>query len=80
MNESHRAVAQYIVYVCCTGCGAVLESTPSSCVLWLFCVWGAAKVHKEGQQPSQTNLRSGALGRTVGEVEDLRKEACVHRV
>ena len=36
--ETHRAVAQCIVYVCCTGCGAVLWVKRLSCVL-CDCLW-----------------------------------------
>ena len=71
------------VYVCTAqGCGAVREGKrlfvcPVAHVLWLGRCGGS---HAEGQQPPTKYLRSGAPGRTVGEEEDLRKDACVHRV
>ena len=53
----------------------------SSCVvLWLFCGWGAAEGLTRKVSSLLATSRSGAPGGTVGEVEDLRKDACVHRV
>ena len=48
----------------------------SCCVLlWLGHCGGLTR--KDGSLPSKTTSRSGAPGRMVGEVEDLRKDACV---
>ena len=81
MNESRRAVAHVPgVRMYCTRCGAVRGASVSSCVLlWLFCGWGTAEVSRgrTAAFPSLTTSRSGAPGRTVGEVEDLRKDALV---
>ena len=52
MNETHRAVALCIVYVRCTGCGAVLWVKRFSCVQCV-CLWmGRCRgSHAEGQSP-----------------------------
>ena len=70
-----RAVAQCIVYVCCTGCGAVLWVKRFSCFLCV-CSWMGRCGGPRGSTAASSRLttsRSGAPGRTVGEVEDLRK-------
>ena len=65
--------------VWCRPCPTNLQS-PTHCVLlWLFCGWGAAEVSRgrSAAFPRLTTSRSGAPGRTVGEVEDSRKDALV---
>ena len=74
----------YVMYgvvneVWCRPCPTNLQS-PTHCVLlWLFCGWGAAEVSRgrSAAFPRLTTSRSGAPGRTVGEVEDSRKDALV---
>ena len=81
MNESRSAVAHVPgVRVYCTGCGAVrgakrLFLCRVVVVLWLGRCGGLTR--KVGCLPRLPTSRSGAPGRTVGEVEDLRKDALV---
>ena len=67
------------VYVC-TAQDVVLcvgqASLPVSCS-GCFVAGALRRSHTEGRQPSHSDLRSGTPGRTVGEVEDLRKDALV---
>ena len=85
MNESRRAVAHvpgvrmYCAGMWCCAWGKRLFLCPA-CVC--FVAGGAAEVSRgrSAAFPRLTTSRSGAPGRTVGEVEDLRKDACVQRV
>ena len=77
MNESQRAVALVRVRVLHRDM-VLCVSQATLRVSELFCGWGAAEgTHgRSAAFPSLTTSRSGAPGRTVGEVEDLRKVAC----
>ena len=70
MNETHRAVAPvHGVRVYCTGYGAVPHFLcPLVCVLWL---WRCEGSTQKLCCLRHSVLRSGAPGRTVGEVEDV---------
>ena len=72
MNETHRAVAQCIVYVCCTGCGAVLWVKRFSCVLCV-CLWTGRCGGPRGR-----NLRKFARS-SAENVDDraIRSQYCV---
>ena len=81
MNESQRAVAQVRVRVLHRDMVLCVSQASLRVSCGCFCGRGAARVTR-GRSAAfpQTTLRSGTPGRTVGEVEDLRKEACVQRV
>ena len=77
LNESQRAVAQVRVrvlhrdFVLCVSQATLRVFVV---VLWLGHCGGHTR--KVSSLPRLTTSRSGAPGRTVGEVEDLRKVAC----
>ena len=74
-----RAVALVLVRILHRDVMLCVSQAP----LPVFCVCFVAGVLRRSTRKVssllQTILRSGAPGRTVGEVADLRKEACVQR-
>ena len=87
--ECHFKISHIVrlhLYVACTyaaqGCGAVRESSPSSCVLlWLFCGWGAAEVHAEGQpQPQRVDPpQSPHRSRRTSHLDRRTRASCLMR-
>ena len=81
MNDHAVRLHMCQVYVCTAQdvvlCVGQASLRVSCCVL--LSGWGTAEVSRgrTATFPSKTTSRSGAPGRMVGEVEDLRKDACV---